>query len=325
MPYVTNEEAKAAVQDRAGPDAAPGRVARFLDSDLFHSFLRSKVTVVAACGTILLFLLAFLAPWIAPHDPFDLASISIMDARVPPVWMEYSDPRFMLGTDDQGRDMLSGIFYGMRISLIVGFCSVIAAAAIGITLGLVAGYMGGRVDAVIMRIADIQLTFPAILIALLIDGIANGIFGHLDRDVFAFYILIVSLALSFWVQYARTVRGSTMVEKNKEYVQAARVIGLPSVVIMARHILPNVMGPVLVIATINLALAIVTEATLSFLGVGMPPTQPSLGTMIAVGNDFLYSGEWWIAIFPGLALALLVLNVNLLGDWLRDALNPKLR
>ncbi len=329
MPYVSNEEAKAAVSDRSGPQAAPepaqGRLARALDSDLFHSFLRSRITVLAALGTLVLFLLAFLAPWIAPHDPFDLASISILDARVPPVWMEYSDPNFLLGTDDQGRDLLSGIFYGMRISLIVGFCSVLAAATIGITLGLVAGYMGGRVDAVIMRIADIQLTFPSVLIALLIDGIAHGIFGTLNREVFAFYILIVSLSLSFWVQYARTVRGSTMVEKNKEYVQAARVIGLPSVTIMARHILPNVMGPVLVIATINLALAIVTEATLSFLGVGMPPTQPSLGTLIAVGNDFLYSGEWWIAIFPGLALALLVLNVNLLGDWLRDALNPKLR
>ncbi|WJS02892.1 ABC transporter permease [Roseibium aggregatum] len=325
MPFVTNEEAKSSVQERATPVKEPGRMARALDSDLFHSFLKSKVTVVAATGTAILFLLAFLAPWIAPHDPFDLASISIMDARVPPVWMEYADPRFLLGTDDQGRDMLSGIFYGMRISLIVGFCSVVVAAFIGISLGLVAGYMGGRVDAIIMRIADVQLTFPAILIALLIDGVAHGIFGAIDREVFAFYILIVSLALSFWVQYARTVRGSTMVEKNKEYVQAARVIGIPSVIIMVRHILPNVTGPVLVIATINLALAIVTEATLSFLGVGMPPTQPSLGTLIAIGNDFLYSGEWWIAIFPGLALALLVLNVNLLGDWLRDALNPKLR
>lgn len=325
MPHVSNEEAKAAVEDRAGPPATPGQLSRLLDSDMFHSFLKSRITVIAAVVTLILFLLSFLSPWIAPHNPFDLATISILDARVPPVWMEYADPRFILGTDDQGRDLLSGIFYGMRISLIVGFCSVIAAAVIGISLGLVAGYMGGRVDAVIMRIADVQLTFPAILIALLIDGIAAGIFGGVDREIFAFYILIVSLALSFWVQYARTVRGSTMVEKNKEYVQAARVIGIPSIIIMVRHILPNVMGPVMVIATINLALAIVTESSLSFLGVGMPPTQPSLGTLIAVGNDFLYSGEWWIAIFPGFALALLVLNVNLLGDWLRDALNPKLR
>ena len=325
MPYVSNEEIKVQVQNQSEQDPPKGRFGALLDSDLFHSFMRSKVTVAAAFGTIVLFLLSFLAPWIAPHDPFDLASLSIMDARMPPVWMEYSDARFILGTDDQGRDLLSGIFYGMRISLIVGFCSVIAAAILGITLGLVAGYMGGRVDAVIMRIADIQLTFPAILIALLVDGAARGLVGSIDREVFSFYILIFSLTLSFWVQYARTVRGSTMVEKNKEYVQAARVIGIPSIIIMVRHILPNVTGPVLVIATINLALAIVTEATLSFLGVGMPPTQPSLGTLIAVGNDFLYSGEWWIAIFPGFALALLVLNVNLLGDWLRDALNPKLR
>lgn len=318
MSNVSNEDTKT-------QEAAPGLVTRVIDSDIFHSFLRSRVTVIAAIGTAILFFVALFAPWVAPHNPFDLASVSIMDARVPPFWMDYADPRFPLGTDDQGRDIISGIFYGMRISLIVGFCSVIVAAVIGITLGLVAGYMGGRVDTIIMRIADIQLTFPAILIALLIDGAARGIFGTLNREVFSFWILIFALALSFWVQYARTVRGSTMVEKNKEYVQAARVIGIPSVIIMARHILPNVTGPVLVIATINLALAIVTEATLSFLGVGMPPTQPSLGTLIAIGNDFLYSGEWWIAIFPGLALALLVLNVNLLGDWLRDALNPKLR
>ncbi len=308
-----------------GPEAAPGLFARIIDSDMFHSFLRSRITVLAAIGTLLLFFVAFFAPLVSPHDPFDLASVSILDARVPPFWMEFADPRFPLGTDDQGRDIISAIFYGMRISLIVGICSVFLAAALGITLGLVAGYMGGRVDAFIMRIADIQLTFPAILIALLVDGAAHGIFGTLNREVFSFWILIFSIALSFWVQYARTVRGSTMVEKNKEYVQAARVIGIPSVTIMVRHILPNVTGPVLVIATINLAIAIVTEATLSFLGVGMPPTQPSLGTLIAIGNDFLYSGEWWIAIFPGLALALLVLNVNLLGDWLRDALNPKLR
>lgn len=327
MPTVSQDEIKADAQDRMRPRAKSPQaaVARLLDSDLFHSFLRSRITVAAAAGTLLLFLLAFLAPWIAPHDPFDLASISILDSRIPPVWMEQADPRFLLGTDDQGRDLLSGIFYGMRISLIVGFCSVFAAAFIGISLGLTAGYLGGRVDAIIMRIADVQLTFPSILIALLIDGAARGVFGKVDREVFSFYVLIFSMALSFWVQYARTVRGSTMVEKNKEYVQAARVIGIPSIIIMVRHILPNVLSPVLVIATINLALAIVTELSLSFLGVGMPPTQPSLGTQIAIGNDFLYSGEWWIAIFPGLALALLVLNVNLLGDWLRDALNPKLR
>ncbi|NVK33993.1 MAG: ABC transporter permease [Rhodobacteraceae bacterium] len=304
---------------------APSTMERLLDSDIFHAFLRSKVTIMAAAGTLILFLLAFLSPWIAPHDPFDLASLDVMNSYMPPAWIEGADPAFLLGTDDQGRDILSAIFYGMRISLIVGFCSVIFAALVGIGLGLIAGYMGGRIDALIMRVADVQLTFPAILIALLIDGAARGLFGSLDREVFSFWILIFSLSLSFWVQYARTVRGSTMVEKNKEYVQAARVIGIPSWIIMLRHILPNVTGPVMVIATINLALAIVTEATLSFLGVGMPITQPSLGTLISVGNDYLYSGEWWMAIFPGVALALLVLCVNLLGDWLRDALNPKLR
>ncbi|MTI16882.1 ABC transporter permease [Rhodobacteraceae bacterium RKSG542] len=308
-----------------GEEKAKGRIARILDSDIFHSFIKSKVTVLAAIVTLVFMLTALLAPWIAPHNPFDLAQISILDARVPPVGMEWSDPRFLLGTDDQGRDMLSGIMYGMRISLAVGFLSVGFAAVLGIFLGLVSGYVGGRTDAIIMRIAEIQLTFPAILIALLIDGVANGIVGNLDREKWAIWILTFSIGLSFWVQYARTVRGSTMVEKNKEYVQAARVIGIPSFIIMIRHVLPNVMGPVLVIATINLALAIITEATLSFLGVGVPATQPSLGTLIRIGNDFLFSGEWWIAIFPGLALAILVLAVNLLGDWLRDALNPKLR
>ncbi len=300
-------------------------IARFLDSDLLHSFLSSKMTVLAAIITVLMMLSALFAPLIAPFNPFDLAQLSIMDARIPPVGMEWSDPRYLLGTDDQGRDLLSGILYGMRISLAVGFLSVAFAAILGISLGLISGYVGGRTDAIIMRIAEVQLTFPAILLALLIDGIANGIFGNIDRETWAVWILTVSIGLSFWVQYARTVRGSTLVEKNKEYVQAARVIGIPAWIIMIRHVLPNVLGPVLVIATINLALAIITEATLSFLGVGVPSTQPSLGTLIRIGNDFLFSGEWWIAIFPGLALAILVLAVNLLGDWLRDALNPKLR
>lgn len=306
-------------------EAPRSAMARFLDSDLLHSFLSSKVTVFAAFTTAVLMLAALFAPLIAPFNPFDLAQISIMDARIPPIGMEWSDPRYLLGTDDQGRDLLSGILYGMRISLAVGFLSVAFAAVLGISLGLISGYVGGRTDAIIMRIAEVQLTFPAVLLALLIDGIANGIFGNIDRETWAIWILTFSIGLSFWVQYARTVRGSTLVEKNKEYVQAARVIGIPAWIIMIRHVLPNVLGPVLVIATINLALAIITEATLSFLGVGVPSTQPSLGTLIRIGNDFLFSGEWWIAIFPGLALAILVLAVNLLGDWLRDALNPKLR
>jgi peptide/nickel transport system permease protein len=299
-------------------------IARAADSDLLHSFLHSKVTILAAVVTAIFFVGAALAPVIAPHDPFNLATISIMDSLVPPAWAEGGDPRFLIGTDDLGRDLFSAIMYGTRISLAVGFASVALAAVIGITLGLISGYVGGLTDTIIMRIADVQLTFPAILIALLIDGSVHAMMD-VTREQSAFWVLVVSIGLSFWVQYARTVRGSTLVERNKEYVQAARVIGVHPARIMIRHVLPNVMGPVLVIATINLALAIITEATLSFLGVGIPPTQPSLGTLIRIGQDFLFSGEWWITIFPGIALALLVLAVNLLGDWLRDALNPKLR
>ncbi|MFC3231513.1 ABC transporter permease [Marinibaculum pumilum] len=314
------------VQGESAPPArARGRLARILDSDMLHSFLASPVTVLAAGITLLFVLGAAFAPWVAPHNPYDLAGLSLMDSLTGPVWSEYGDPRFLLGTDDQGRDVLSAILYGARISLAVGFASVAFAAVLGISLGLLSGYVGGTLDTVIMRIADIQLTFPAILIALLIDGVVHGILEDVRREDTAFWVLVFSIGMSFWVQYARTVRGSTLVERNKEYVQAARLIGIPKVLIMLRHILPNVMGPVLVIATINLALAVITEATLSFLGVGVPPTQPSLGTLIRIGNDFLFSGEWWITIFPGAALAILVLAINLLGDWLRDALNPRLR
>jgi peptide/nickel transport system permease protein len=303
----------------------PGLVYRALDSDLAYSFLRSPITMAAALVVLLFALVALLAPWVSPHNPFDLATVSLLDSLLPPSWVEGGDPSFPLGTDDQGRDLLSAIFYGTRISLVVGLASVAFAALLGISLGLLSGYLGGTLDAVIMRIADVQLTFPAILIALLIDGVVTALLGGQGDADTAYFVLILSIGLSFWVQYARTVRGSTMVEKSKEYVQAARLMGLSSFTIMRRHILPNVMGPVLVIATINLALAIILEATLSFLGVGVPPTEPSLGTLIRVGNDFLFSGEWWITFFPGLALALLALAVNLLGDWLRDALNPRLR
>jgi peptide/nickel transport system permease protein len=275
--------------------------------------------------TIIIFLAAIFAPLVAPYDPFDLASIDILDASLPPAWIEGGDVRFLLGTDDQGRDIFSTIIFGARISLLVGFASIIFAMILGVGLGLISGYVGGRVDAFIMRVADIQLSFPAILIALLIDGVARGVMPRDLHEDIAIYVLIFAIGISGWVQYARTVRGSTLVEKSKEYVQAARVIGLGSGMILMRHVLPNVMGPVLVIATIHLAIAIITEATLSFLGVGVPPTTPSLGTLIRVGNDFLFSGEWWITIFPGIALVLLVLAINLLGDWLRDALNPKLR
>jgi peptide/nickel transport system permease protein len=305
--------------------ARDGLLHRILDSDVFFSFRKSPVTVVAAVVTLISFSAALLAPWIAPHNPFDLRTLNLLDAFTPPIWLDEGDARFLLGTDDQGRDVLSTIMYGARISLLVGFCSVVFAMALGVTLGLVSGYMGGAVDSLIMRIADVQLSFPAILIALLIDGIARAALPREAHDQVAIYVLILAIGVSGWVQYARTVRGSTLVEKNKEYVQAARVIGLHPAAIMMRHVLPNVLGPVLVIATIHLAIAIITEATLSFLGVGMPPTQPSLGTLINKGNDFLLSGEWWIAIFPGAALVMMALSVNLLGDWLRDALNPKLR
>ena len=298
---------------------------RALDSDVWYSFTQSPITMLAAAVTAVVMLSALFAPWVAPHNPFDLASIDLMDASLPPVWMAEGDSRFLLGTDDQGRGVLSTIIFGARISLGVGFASVVFALFLGVGLGLLSGYAGGKVDAVIMRIADIQLSFPAILLALLVDGVARGVLPRDTHDELAIYVLIFSIGISGWVQYARTVRGSTLVEKNKEYVQAARVIGRPPLLIMLRHVLPNVTGPVLVIATIHLALAIITEATLSFLGVGVPPTEPSLGTLINVGQDYLFSGEWWITVFPGAVLAILVLAVNLLGDWLRDALNPKLR
>ena len=300
-------------------------VRRFFGGDIWYSFCHSPSVILAALVALVFILSALLAPWLAPYDPFDLATIDLLDAELPPLWLADGDPRFLLGTDDQGRDLLSTIIYGSRISLGVGAAAVLFAMLLGISLGLISGYVGGAVDALIMRVADVQLSFPAILIALLIDGVARGVIPKELHDQIWFYVLVFAIGISGWVQYARTVRGSTLVERNKEYVQAARLIGIHPIMIMLRHVLPNVMGPVLVIATIHLAIAIITEATLSFLGVGVPPTSPSLGTLIRVGNDFLFSGIWWITIFPGIALALLVLAVNLLGDWLRDALNPKLR
>jgi peptide/nickel transport system permease protein len=295
------------------------------DSDLAYSFRHSPVAMGSAIVLAVCLIGAFFAPWIAPHNPFDLTTLRLTDALSPPSWEEGGKPGYWLGTDDQGRDVLSAIMFGARISLLVGAAAVAFAVILGVMLGLLAGYVGGRTDAVIMRVADVQLSFPAILIALLIDGVARVILPRGAHDNVALAVLIFSIGASNWVQYARTVRGSTMVEKNKEYVQAARVIGISPLGIMRRHLLPNVLGPVLVLATINIATAIITEATLSFLGVGVPPTRPSLGTLIRVGNDFLFSGEWWITIFPGAALVIMVLAINLLGDWLRDALNPKLR
>jgi len=298
---------------------------RVWDSDLAYSFRHSPVTIAAAVLALVCAGGALFAPWLAPHNPFDLATLDLNDAFAPPVWSEGGSTKFLLGTDDQGRDVLSTIMYGARVSLGVGVASVLFAMLLGVGLGLLAGYAGGRLDAIIMRVADVQLSFPAILIALLIDGVARVALPADAHAHIAIPVLILAIGVSGWVQYARTVRGSTLVERNKEYVQAARVIGRAPAAIMLHHVLPNVMGPVLVLATIHIATAIITEATLSFLGVGMPPTQPSLGTLIRIGNDFLFSGEWWITIFPGIALVVLVLSVNLLGDWLRDALNPKLR
>jgi peptide/nickel transport system permease protein len=317
----------AAVSHKAASSrpAPAGLFRRALDSDVFYSFRRSRLTVVAATVTMLFFVVAIAAPLLAVQDPFDPSQLQLMNSRIAPLWAADGQSPFLLGTDEQGRDVLSAILYGLRISLIVGILGVVFSGALGITLGLIAGYFGGAIDALIMRIADVQLTFPAILIALLVNGVAKSLFGNRLDAMTTLVVLVLAIGLSFWVQYARTVRGSVMVEKNKDYVAAAQLIGLPAPVIMLRHVLPNTMGPILVIATINLALAIITEATLSFLGAGMPDTMPSLGTLIRIGNNYLFAGEWWIVAFPGIALAVLILSINLLGDWLRDALNPKLR
>jgi peptide/nickel transport system permease protein len=305
--------------------AVAGWLRRAWAHDLAWSFRRSPVTILAAFLTLVCVGGALFAPWVAPHSPFDSATLNLSDGFTPPAWTAKGSGKYLLGTDDQGRDVLSTIMYGARISLGVGLAAVLFSAVLGVSLGLLSGYLGGRLDAFIMRVADIQLSFPAILIALLIDGMTRIALPRDMHDQLAVYVLVLAIGVSGWVQYARTVRGSTLVEKNKEYVQAARVIGRHPLAILLHHVLPNVMGPVLVIGTIHIATAIITEATLSFLGVGVPPTQPSLGTLIRIGNDYLFSGEWWITVFPGLALIVLVLSVNLLGDWLRDALNPKLR
>ncbi len=298
---------------------------RLADNDLWYSFKHTPMAYISAIAGLTIIALAVFAPLIAPQNPFDLASLDLFDASMPPSWLDQGDPRFLLGTDDQGRGILSTIFYGLRISLFVGFTSVFLSLLIGVSLGLISGYVGGRVDSIIMRIADVQLSFPAILIALLIDGVFRTVLSKEIHEDLALYVVIFAIAISGWVQYARTVRSSVMTEKIKEYVQAGQVIGLGSARIMIKHILPNVLGPVFVIGTLHLALAIIIEATLSFLGVGLPPTTPSLGTLIRIGNEYLFSGEWWITIFPGLTLIIVSLSVNLFGDWLRDALNPKLQ
>ncbi|MSP01374.1 MAG: ABC transporter permease [Acetobacteraceae bacterium] len=297
----------------------------FLDSDVVHAFRQSPAAIASAFVALVLILSGVLAPWLAPHDPTDLATLSLLDSFKPPWPAAKAEWVNLFGTDSQGRDMLSAIMYGMRVSLLVGFCSVAIAVTLGILIGLTAGYLGGAPDTILMRIADVQLTFPAILTALMINGIAGAALPRTMRDSMQVPVIILSIGISLWPGIARTVRGSTLVERDKEYVLAARVIGATSWRIMLRHVLPNVLGPVLVLATLGLGLAVLTEATLSFLGVGLPPTRPSLGTLIRYGNDFLFSGQWWVTIFPGITLVLMVLSINLLGDWLRDALNPRLR
>jgi len=293
-------------------------------SDVGYSFRSSPVAVAAGFIAFVCLFCAVFANLVAPHNPFDLATLELSDAFLPPVWLQDGNPKYLLGTDDQGRDILSALMFGARISLLVGLASVALSALVGVSLGLLAGFVGGALDAFIMRVCDVMLSFPVILIALLIAGVGRAMFPNAPAAM-VFGVLILSISLTGWVQYARTVRSSTLVERNKEYVQAARLTGVASLRIMRRHVLPNVLGPVMVLATIQVATAIITEATLSFLGVGAPPNSPSLGTLIQVGNKFLFSGNWWITVFPGMMLVLIALSVNLLGDWLRDALNPRLR
>lgn len=307
------------------PNRPMTRWQRFTDNDIVWSFLHSPGAMIAAVVTVVIILACTMAPLIAPFDPFDPAQISLWDGKLPPAWLEGGQPQYLLGTDNQGRDMLSTILYGGRLSIMVGLAAVCLGMVLGVTLGLVSGYVGGVTDAVIMRIADVQLTIPGILLAILINGIGRAVLPLELREEFAIYVVIIAIGLTDWPQFARVTRGATLVEANKEYVQAARIIGLPGWLILLRHILPNTLRPVLVIATIGLALAIIAEATLSFLGQGIPPTTPSLGTLIRVGNEYLFSGLWWITFFPAIALVVLVFAVNLLGDWMRDALNPKLR
>ena len=295
------------------------------DTDVGYSFFNSKVAIFSFLLFLIIVFCSLFAEFVSPYDPFDPLNISLMDAFIPPIWSEGGDVRFILGTDQQGRDMLSTIIYGSRISLIVGFASIIFAMVLGVFLGVTAGYLGGKYEIIVMRLTDVQLTIPSILMALLVDGIARAIISKSMHDEMAIYVLIFAIGISEWPQFARVTRASTLVEKNKEYVAASKIIGLSSIYIMFKHILPNILRPVLVIATIGLALAIIAESTLSFLGVGVPPTTPSLGTLIRFGNNFLFSGEWWITFFPAIFLIVLALSINLLGDWMRDALNPKLK
>ena len=305
--------------------APPSGWQRFLDSDFVYSYKRSPTAIVSSLTLLLFILIALFAPWLAPQNPFDPAALDLLNARLPPAWIEGGQWQFPLGTDGQGRDLLSTLMYGLRISLMVSASATLFSLAVGVTLGLVSGYAGGRIDNLIMRLADMQLSFPTILVALLVDGLSRSLLPRSVHEQLALFVVVFAIGISTWVQYARTVRGATLVEKSKDYVHAAKLIGMGPMRILFRHVLPNVLGPVLVIATLSLGLGILTEATLSFLGLGVPPTSPSLGTLIRVGNEVLFSGEWWVTVVPGVCLVILVLAINLLGDWLRDVFNPKLK
>ncbi|MFB8339925.1 ABC transporter permease [Brucella cytisi] len=298
---------------------------RFLKSDLWWSFTHSKTAMFSAALLAILILTALFAPLIAPQNPYDGAALDMWKAELPPLWEEGGEWPYLLGTDTQGRDMLSAILYGTRISIVIGIASVVLSLVIGMSAGLVSGYFGGFIDNLLMRFGDITLSIPTILVAILVSTVVRQMLPVSLREIGASAVLILAIALSAWVQYARTVRAQAIVETGKDYVSAARLIGVPARRIMARHILPNTLTPIMVAATLNFGMAILTEATLSFLGIGMPPSQPSLGTLIRIGNQFLFSGSWWIVLFPVIQLCLLVVAVNMLGDWLRDALNPKLR
>ncbi|MFM9268781.1 ABC transporter permease [Halomonas elongata] len=297
---------------------------RCRDSYLLYSFKRDLIAQISLLVFILLVAAAVLAPWLAPMNPYDLAQIDILASELPPFWVDGSDPTYLMGTDAQGRDLLSTILYGARVSLIIGFGAVAMQATLGVCFGLLAGYLGGRVDAFLMRLADIQLSFSTLMVAIVVGALFKAIFGGSTFSDYAVLLLVLIIGLAEWPQYARTVRASVLAEKGKEYVDAARVMGLSSRRIMFRHILPNTLSPIFVISTVQVANAIISEAALSFLGLGMPETQPSLGSLIKSGFDYLQSGSWWITLIPGLVLVVLVLVINLLGDWLRDVLNPRL-
>ncbi|MDA9957003.1 ABC transporter permease [Candidatus Pelagibacter sp.] len=297
---------------------------RIKDSDIYFSFKKSPTAIISSSILFIIFFCSFFVELVTPYNPFDPSSLSLMEAFTPPSWTEDGMSKFILGTDGQGRDMLSTILYGSRISLIVGFSAIIFSLILGVGLGLTAGYFGGKYEMLVMRLTDVQLTVPSILMALLVDGIARGLISREMHDEMAIYVLIFAIGISEWPQFARVSRAATLVEKNKDYISASTIIGVSKLVIMFKHILPNILRPILVIGTIGLALAIIAESTLSFLGVGVPPTTPSLGTLIRLGNDFLFSGEWWITFFPAIFLVILAFSINLLGDWMRDTLNPRL-